>query len=101
MIMKHLAGFTVFVGITLFMTQHGVGQTSDELKGLRDEIKALQEGQKAIQKDLQEIKALLRSKKAQPQAMAEFKETLVSTENSYFKGKNDAKVVLIEFSDYQ
>jgi hypothetical protein len=99
--MKHLASVIVFVVMTFFVTQHGVGQTSDELKGLKDEIKVLKEGQRAIQKDLQEIKALLRSRMAQPQAMAEFKETLVSTENSYFKGKNDAKVVLIEFSDYQ
>jgi len=99
--MRNLAGLAVFLVLTLFITQHGIGQTSDELEALKNEIKALKEGQRVIQRDLQEIKSLLRSRPAQPQARPEFKETVINTERSYFKGKNDAKVVVIEFSDYQ
>jgi hypothetical protein len=44
MIMKHLAGFTVCVGFTLFMTQHGVGQTRIALNMPRIRKKNTEEG---------------------------------------------------------
>ncbi len=99
--MKRLAALAVIIILTLFLTSPGFGQTSEELKALKDEVKSLKEGQAAIQKDLQEIKNLLRSRAAQPQAKPEFKEAVINIDGSYFKGKNDSKVVFIEFSDYQ
>jgi protein-disulfide isomerase len=101
--MKRLAVLVVIFVITLFCTQPGFSQSSEELKALKDEIKALKEGQTSIQKDLQEIKTLLRTKQAQPQAQPqpEFKETVVSIDNDPFKGDKNARLVLIEFSDYQ
>jgi hypothetical protein len=72
-------------------------QAGGELTDLKKDIEALKEGQKAIQKDLQEIKGLLSAKQAPP----EFKEAVLSIKGDQFKGPNDAKLVLIEFFDYQ
>ena len=98
---KKLAGLAVSLVLTFFFTQLALGQTSDELKALKDEIKALKEGQTAIQKDLQEIKNLLRTRQAQPQAPPAFKEAVVSIDAGHVKGDKDAKLVMIEFSEYQ
>ena len=68
-----------------------------ELNDLKKDIEALKEGQKAIQKDLQEIKNLLSARQAPP----EFKEAVLSIKGDQFKGNKDAKLVLIEFFDYQ
>jgi hypothetical protein len=72
-------------------------QAGGELTDLKKDIDALKEGQKAIQKDLQEIKNLLSAKQAAP----EFKETVLSIKGDQFKGNKEAKLVLIEFFDYQ
>jgi len=72
-------------------------QAGGELTDLKKDIDALKEGQKAIQKDLLEIKGLLRAKQAAP----EFKETVLSIKGDQFKGNKEAKLVLIEFFDYQ
>ena len=98
--MKRLVALAVVVILTLLFTQPGLGQTSDELKALKDEIKALKEGQDVIQKDLQEIKNLLRARPA-PQAPPEFKEAMIDVAGDPFKGVDTAKLVLIEFSEYQ
>ena len=98
---KRLVALAVIGILTLFFTNHGFGQTSEELKSLREEIKALKEGQTAIQKDLQEIKNLLRTQQAQPQAPPPFKEAVVSIDAGHVKGDKDAKLVMIDFSEYQ
>jgi len=99
--MKKLAALSVFVILTLFFTQPGFGQTSEELKSLREEIKALKQGQTAIQKDLQEIKNLLQTRPAQPQGPPPFKEAVVSIDAGHVKGRREAKLVMIDFSEYQ
>jgi len=99
--MKRLVALAIIVIPTLFFTNQGFGQTSEELKSLREEIKALKEGQTAIQKDLQEIKNLLRTRQAQPQGPPPFKETVVSIDAGHVKGDKGATLVMIDFSDYQ
>ncbi len=81
----------------LFQVQPGFSQTSDELKTLKEEIKSLKEGQTAIQKDLQDIKRLLQARPVP----AEFKEAIIDVRGAPVKGDRKAKLVLIEFSDYQ
>ncbi len=76
-------------------------QSAEDVKSLKEEIKALKEGQSAIQKDLQEIKTLLRTRLAQPQAAPEFKEAVLAVDSGHVRRDNNAKLVLIEFSDYQ
>ncbi len=99
--MKRLVALGVILILTLFFTNVGSGQTAEDLKSLREEIKALKESQTAIQKDLQEIKNLLRTQQAQPQAPPAFKEVIVNIDVGHDKGDGDAKLVMIEFSEYQ
>ena len=91
-----LAGLTA-VMITL-CTQSGFAQPTDELKALRKDLEALKDGQTAIQKELQEIKSLLR---ASPIAAAPSQEAVVSVDGAPFKGKKNARVTLVDFTDYQ
>jgi len=114
--LKRNAIFLILVAMASvipFSAQFAFPQTADDIKSLRDEIKALKEGQSAIQRDLEEIKSLLRARQAQPQLQLqpqpqfhlpsppEFKETLVDISNGHVRGEKNAKLVMIEFSDYQ
>ncbi len=99
--MKRLIPLAVIVILTLFFTDRGFGQTSEELKSLREEIKALKEGPTAIQKDPQEIKNLLLTQQVQPKAPSPFKEAVVSIDAGHVKGNKDAKLVMIAFSEYR
>src|SRR5262245_31319042 len=90
------------VGIALW-AQGGTAQSSD-VQSLKKEMDALKEGMTSIQKDLQEIKNLLKSRPvaaAPPTPPPPPQEAIVSIEGSPFKGKKDAKVVLVDFTDYQ
>jgi hypothetical protein len=73
-------------------------QPSDELKNLKKEIETLKAGQKAIQKDLQEIKNVLRARgliEEDPQNL------FIDLSGKPFKGDKDAKLILMEFSEYE
>jgi len=87
----------VFLIIFLFI-RPGLAQTSDELKNLRKEIEVLKESQRTIQKDLQEIKGILRARgllEEDPQNL------FIDLSGKPFKGEKNAKVILIEFSEYE
>ena len=100
--MKKNVAFLVLILMVLFVSQPVFSQTSEEeIKSLKDEIKALKESQGAMQKDIQEIKNLIRQRLAQPQGPPEFKEAVVSIDAGNVRGDNNAKLVFIEFSDYQ
>jgi protein-disulfide isomerase len=64
---------------------------------LRRDIQALQESLKAIQKDLQDIKAML----ARPTGPPSLVNKVVDFGDAPFKGEADAKLTLVEISDYQ
>jgi protein-disulfide isomerase len=74
-----------------------LAQPSEELKDLRKDVDALKESQKAIQNDLQELKSLLT--RARPPAPPQ--EAVLSIDGAPVKGQEDAKVTLLEFTDYQ
>lgn len=74
-------------------------QSDSGLSELREEIAALKKGQVAIQNDLAEIRKLV--EKAPPQAPAGFKPIEVSLEGTPVMGSPDAKVTIVEFTDYQ
>lgn len=74
--------------------------TTVELRELKEEIRQLKEEQEEMRKDLQEIKRLLeRARGGPPPAPAgpEF----VSVDDDPAQGDAGARVVLIDFSDYQ
>jgi len=72
----------------------------------KQEVQKLSEQVEAMQKDLAEIKKLIKEIKSAPAPRAAaaapaFKEQVVSIGPSPYKGKADATVTLMEFSDYQ
>ncbi len=88
--------------LTLLCAAPGLAQgtSSEAVNDLKEEIEALQEGQKAIQKELQEIKGLLRARQA-PAPAPPPREFVLDFGGSPFKGVENAKLTLVEFSDYQ
>jgi len=96
-LMKVCIVLTLLLALSLAPAVPGLAQTSEEIGDLKKEIEVLKEGQKAMQKELQEIKDLLRTQRAP----APFKEGMIDIAGDPFKGVNTAKLVLIEFSEYQ
>ncbi len=96
-----LCYFKIVFGLilmVLFCTQPGMAQPPDEARSLRKEIEELKEGQKAIQKDLQQIKNLLQAQGLLPE---EPKNLFIDIAGKPFRGNKDARLSLIEFSEYQ
>jgi hypothetical protein len=84
--------------IFLLFTQPGLTQPSDELKSLKKEIENLKDGQKAILKDLQEIKNRLQLMGVLPE---EPKNLFLNIAGKPIKGNKNARLTLMEFSEYQ
>ncbi len=118
--MKKIVTLTALVASILLHSGSSLAQTSKELSELRREIEALKNGQLAIQKDLAEIKNLILQKELQtikdmlqskqaptvapaqaPTPPAEPQNVLVSVDGGAVKGDKNAKVTLVEFTDYQ
>lgn len=99
--MKTILAIVVLAWFALFFIAPGIslGQSTEELKSLRKELEEIKQGQSAIQKELQEIKSLLRGRVATPPP--EPQNVVLSVKDDAFKGDKDAKLTLIEFSDYQ
>jgi len=97
--------FTVICQLSLLILLYETpgfaqGTSSEGVNDLKEEIEALREGQKAIQKELQEIKSLLRERQA-PAPAPPPREFVLDLGGSPFKGDENAKLTLVEFSDYQ
>jgi protein-disulfide isomerase len=102
--MKRILLFVaVMIGWSLFYSDSGFSQSSSDLNELKREIEALKAGQTAIQKDLQTLIEMLKPRQAPPVAAGPTAEnpTIVSIEGGASKGNKDAKVTLVEFTDYQ
>ena len=77
--------------------------TSD-VEQMKSDIDALKKGQEAIQKSLEEIKVLLRQNAAAPRPAAQQQavpNVTLDLKDHAMQGAADAKLVLVEFSDYQ
>ena len=78
--------------------------TKEEVLSLKEEVSALKDGQAEMQKELAEIKKLLEAGAKAPARAAEkrkFEPKDISITGAPFKGQPDAKVTLVEYSDYQ
>lgn len=99
--MMKVALLAVLTVATIMLgTQPAFTQPTNDLKGLRKDVEALKEGQAAIQKNLQEIKSLLQARPAAAPAAAPL-EAVLSFDGAPVKGEKSAKVVLVDFTDYQ
>jgi len=84
-------------------------QPADELKALRQEIEGLKQGQSTIQRDIQEIKELLRARPAPPAAAQAARPPMptpprdipLDLAGAPVKGAPGAKLVMVEYTDYQ
>jgi protein-disulfide isomerase len=98
--MKRNSVATLFSLVLLgFLTaQTGFSQSNDDLK---KDIQSLKEGQQAIQKDLQEIKRLIAARPAGGAPTEQAVNAIVSVDGDPTKGNKNAKVTLVEFSEFQ
>jgi len=114
--MKRIVASLVVIAWSLVQSNLGFSQSSKELADLRREIQALKAGQTAIQKDLLEIKNLLLQREiqalkaggqagpgapAQAQAPAPTQVAMINVADARFKGEKNAKLTLVDFTDYQ
>jgi protein-disulfide isomerase len=99
-IMRKLAALAVLVALATSYAPASLAQRSGkELKALRKEIKKLTAGQRDIQKELTEIKKLLQAGQAAGPAAPQ--NIVLNVEGLPFKGAQNSKVIIVEFSDYQ
>ncbi len=96
--MRHFNLIFSLIFIIFLSVQSGLAQSSDEMRSLRKEVDELKESQKAIQRDLQQIKSLLQAQGLLPE---EPKNLFIDIGGKPFRGNKDARLVLIEFSEYQ
>ena len=93
--------FSILLGLILTMllfVRPGLPQTSDELKNLGKEVEELKESQKTMQKDLQQIKSILRGVGLLEEVPPNL---IIDISGRPFKGDKNAKLTLMEFSEYQ
>ena len=76
-------------------------QTADDLGSLRKDIDALKEGHAALLRELQQIKNLLNASPPAPRAAGPAPEVVLTVGNGPSKGSKDARLTLVEFTDYQ
>jgi protein-disulfide isomerase len=82
------------------LAQQKPTQSDEEIKALRADIEAIKAGQSAIQKQLQEISNLLKTRPVTAQPAAP-RDIVLDIAGAPFRGQKNAKVVLVEFSDFQ
>jgi len=96
---KHVAALLSFLVVSLLSSPPGFTQSADDLKSLRKELDDIKKGQADIQSELQEIKTLLRGRTPAPPA--EPQNVVLEVKGDPFKGQPNARLTLVEFSDYQ
>jgi hypothetical protein len=101
-LMKRYLGYVLLSLLLSLGIQPVFAQTSPEYQDLKKEIESLKQGQAALKQDLLEIKKLIQSLKQAPAAPGgEFKEAIINIKGAPITGDKNAKLVLIEFTDYQ
>ena len=73
---------------------------AEEFQTLRQEILKLRAGQARIQRELAEIKGLLKGAQRRPPP-AKFKPTVVDISGDPTKGEKNARITLLDFTDYE
>jgi peptidoglycan hydrolase CwlO-like protein len=97
--MKKITLLISAIALALLTGQSGVAQRKTDLKQLEKQVESLQKGQAEMQKELKEIKSLLQA--LQQSVAPTRQEITLSVEGLPFKGDQNAKLTIVEFSDYQ
>src|SRR6266542_2249337 len=84
--------------LALSADRNVLAEAADDLSELRKEVEALKQGQLQLQRELQEINALLRRR--QP-AATDVQNVVLTIDGYPSKGSQSAKLILVEFTDYQ
>jgi septal ring factor EnvC (AmiA/AmiB activator) len=98
--MIHLVALALVAIVSFAGASSALGQTSDEIQALRKSVDALRDSQQRIEKELAEIKTLLRARQAAAPD-DDPKNVVLSIDGERFKGERTAKLVLVDFTDYQ
>ena len=91
------------VVVLMFFTQLSFGQrrpTSEELQSLRKDVNTIKANQAEIEKAVKELKDLARGA-GQPAPPPTPESILLGIDDDPVKGDRKARVVLVEFSDFQ
>jgi protein-disulfide isomerase len=100
--MKKRVPSTVLALAFLFAVSPLAAQTPSDTEALKQEIQSLKAGQQQIQKDIEEIKKILQAARTQPTAAPDKAvNAIVNIAGEPVKGNKDARLTLIEFSEYQ
>ena len=97
--MKKITLLVSAIVLVLLAGQTGLAQRKTDLKKLQEQVKSLQKGQAELQKELREIKRLLQA--LQQSVAPKPQEITLNVEGLPFKGDKNAKLTIVEFSDYQ
>jgi protein-disulfide isomerase len=99
---KILYFFLCLSFLAMTVAPGALAQPGDDIQSLKKEIEALRKDQKELRKDLDALKKRaggrippLRRRLPPPQSV------VISVEGEPYKGKKNAKITLVEFSDYQ
>ncbi len=98
---KRILYALILVGILgLAFPRPGLSQGSEELKALRKEIQDLKSGQKRLLRELGELKDLLQTRRAR-RSPVQTVNVVLDVKDEPFKGDKNARLTLVEFSDYE
>jgi protein-disulfide isomerase len=95
---------TVVAAIALFAgsgSAQAPAPSSEELRALRQELEAIKRGQDQLRRDVQEIKTILQGSRAAAAPPAQPQNVVLGLAGEPTKGDANARVVLVEFTDYQ
>ena len=95
---KNSLAFLLAIGLLLFGSQIAVTQSQSDLETIRKELEGLKKNQQNLQREIETLKQAMRGRRRAPAA---FKPMVVNIGGDPYKGNLNAKLTLIDFSDYQ
>ncbi len=95
---KNSLALLLAMGLLLFGSQIAVTQSQTDLEAIKKEIESLKKNQENLQRELETLKKAIRGGRRAPAA---FKPVVVNVGGDPYKGNQNAKLTLIDFSDYQ
>lgn len=99
--MKRLVAIAAVMALFALGTSPGMAQEGDELRALREEIQALKQEQAKLRAELQVIVEFLRGRLATGPAPDPPENLALGLGDDPTKGSKAARLVLVEFTDYE